>query len=223
LEIANMVAATSSLASNAPTDLHAAFLAIVPKIEMRARIAFAFCKCANQRADKVAETVALAWKWFVRLQKRGKNAATFPGVFGILVARAVASGRRIAGGERVNDVMSGLAQRKHGYSVIGLSGDDSVPIHELLSDPISRKTFDALEERLTDNTQTPVPDQAAFRIDFPQWLKTLPVRERTMVQALMRDEQANDLSKKFGVSEGRISQLRSKFRTDWASFCGEEA
>ena len=98
MEIANMVAATSSLASNASKDLHAAFLAIVPKIEMRARTAFAFCKCSNQRADKVAETVALAWKWFVRLQKRGKNAATFPGAFGILVARAVANGRRVAGG-----------------------------------------------------------------------------------------------------------------------------
>ena len=218
-----MITATSSLASNAPTDLHAAFLAIVPKIEMRARIAFAFCKCANQRAEKVAEAVALAWKWFVKLQARGKDAATFPGVFASLVARSVASGRRIAGAEAAGDVLSKTAQRKHGFSVTELSHSGTVQSHELLSEPHAQKTFDALEERLADNTQTPVPDQAAFRIDFPQWLKTLPLRERTMVQALMRDERANDLSKKFGVSEGRISQLRSKFRTDWASFCGDEA
>ena len=70
-----------------------------PKLKCAHHIAFAYCKCANQKADKTAEAIALAWKWFVKLQERGKNAATFPGVFAILVARAVASGRRIAGGE----------------------------------------------------------------------------------------------------------------------------
>ena len=73
--------ATSSLASPSPNDLHAAFLALVPTIKKRARIAFAYYKCANQKAEKVAEAVALAWKWFVRLHERGKDAATFPGVF----------------------------------------------------------------------------------------------------------------------------------------------
>jgi hypothetical protein len=63
-----MIAATSSLASSSPKDLHAAFLAIVPKIKMRADIAFAYDRCANQKADKVAEAIALAWKWFVKLQ-----------------------------------------------------------------------------------------------------------------------------------------------------------
>src|SRR4029079_244240 len=117
LEIAIMIAATTSLAAPSPNDLHAAFLALVPTIKKRARIAFAYYKCANQKAEKVAEAVALAWKWFVRLHERGKDAATSPGVFAILVARAVASGRRIAGGERANDVMSRAAQRKHGFSI----------------------------------------------------------------------------------------------------------
>jgi len=80
-----------------------------------------------------------------------------------------------------------------------------------------------LEDRLTDNTQTPVPEQAAFRIDFPNWLRTLSSRERTMAEAMMREERINDLSRQFSVSPGRISQLRSKLRAEWASFCGEEA
>jgi hypothetical protein len=221
LEIA-MFAATTSFPSSTPKDLHAAFLAIVPKIEMRARIAFALCKCANQKADRVAEAVALAWKWFVKLQERGKDAATFPGVFAILVARAVASGRRIAGGETINDVMSRVAQRKHGFSVQGLPNSDAAHCHDPLEEPLQR-FLKTLEDRLADNTQTPVPEQAEFRIDFPAWLRTLSVRERTMAEAMMREERTNDLSKKFGVSPGRISQLRSKLRTEWASFCGEEA
>jgi hypothetical protein len=222
LEIA-MIAATSSFASHSPEQLQVAFLALVPNIEKHARNAFAYYKCANQKADKVAESVALAWKWFVRLHERGKNASTFPVVFASLVARAVASGRRIAGGEPASDVMSKSAQRKHGFSVTEFPHADAIPLHEIFSDPHAQKAIDALEERLADNTQTPVPDQAAFRIDFPAWMRTLSPRERLLAQAMMREEGTNDLSRKFGVSAGRISQIRSKLRTEWTSFCGDEA
>jgi hypothetical protein len=217
-----MIAATSSFASRSPEQLQVAFLALVPNIEKHARNAFGYYKCANQKDDKVAEAVALAWKWFVRLHKRGKNASTFPVVFASLVARAVAGGRRIAGGEPAGDVLSKLAQRKHGFSVKGLSDSDGIPIHQLFSDPHAQKTIDTLEERLADNTQTPVPDQAAFRIDFPAWMRTLSARERLLAQAMMREEGTNDLSRKFGVSAGRISQIRSELRTEWARFCGDE-
>ena len=223
MEVAAMVAVTSSSASRSVEELHVAFLALVPKIKKQARNAFAFYKCADQKADQVAETIALAWKWFVRLHERGKNVATFPVVFAILVARAVASGRRIAEGEPTNDVIAKTAQRKHGFSVSEFPHSNTIPNYELLGDPHAQKTIDALEERLADNTQTPVPDQAAFRIDFPEWLRSLSPRERTMAQAMMREEGTNDLSRAFGVSAGRISQIRSALRRSWTGFCGDEA
>ena len=117
--------------------------------------------------------------------------------------------------------MSNVAQRKHGFSVTYYPDSNANPIHEVFSDPHAPNT--GLEERLANNTQTPVPDQAAFRIDFPEWLRTLSSRERTMVQAMMREEGTNDLSRTFGVSAGRISQIRSSLRTEWTRFCGEEA
>jgi hypothetical protein len=201
-------------------ELQVAFLALVPKIEMRVHMAFAYLNCANERADKVAEALALAWKWFVRLHDRGKNAATFPIVFAALVVRAVASGRRIAGGEPTDDVMSKIAQRKHGFSVT-LFSSTARPAHEIQGHPHGQKAFGALDERLADNTRTPVPEQAAFRIDFPAWLGTLSSRERTMAQAMMRDEGTNDLSRAFGVSAGRVSQLRRELRDGWERFCDE--
>jgi len=218
-----MVAATSYSTSRSPDELRLAFLAIVPMIETRARSTFGYLKCANQKADKVAESVALAWKWFLRLHERGKDVATFPMVFAALVARAVADGRRIAGGEPTNDVMSKTAQRKHGFSVTVFSHSDAVPIQKRLGNPNSQRAIDTLEERLADNTQTPVPDQAVFRIDFAEWLKTLSTRERTMTQAMMREERTTDLSSAFGVSPGRISQIRSALRRSWTVFCGDEA
>ncbi len=214
-----MVAVASSFSSPATQELHIAFLALVPTIETRARFAFAYLKCANQRADKIAEAVALAWKLFVRLHERGKDVATFPVVFAMFIARAVACGRRLVGIEPSADVLSQSAQRKHGFAVTSYPDSNAIPIHE----HHAPSTFDSLEERLANNTQTPVPDQAAFRIDFPEWLRTLSSREKTMVQAMMREEGTNDLSRTFGVSAGRISQIRSNLRTEWAKFCGEAA
>jgi hypothetical protein len=42
--------------------LHDAFLALVPKLETHARIQFRHIECPGKRADKIAETIALAWK-----------------------------------------------------------------------------------------------------------------------------------------------------------------
>jgi hypothetical protein len=54
-------------------------------------------RCVAQRADQIAETLALAWKWFVRLAKRGKDASEFVTTFATFAARAVRCGRRVAG------------------------------------------------------------------------------------------------------------------------------
>jgi hypothetical protein len=43
--------------------LHAAFLALLPRIERHARICFRHLGCPQGRDDAVAETVALAWRW----------------------------------------------------------------------------------------------------------------------------------------------------------------
>ena len=214
-----MVAVFQTSCSN--ENLHDAFLSLVPKIETHARIAFSYLKCVSKKADKVAEAVALAWKWFLRLLERGKSALEFPMAFTVRVIRAIASGRRLVGAEPVTDVMSMTARWKHGVSVTLFPHTNAVPIQDLHGDPHGQETCDALEERLADDTQTPVPDQAAFRIDFPLWLRTLSLRERKMVKAMMRDERTNDLSRTFGVSAGRISQIRGDLRKSWTGFCGE--
>lgn len=55
-------------------DLHARFVTFLPRIEAHANINFRHIRCSAMRADHVAETVALAWKWFLALESRGKDA-----------------------------------------------------------------------------------------------------------------------------------------------------
>ena len=45
----------------------------------------------------MAETIALSWKWFVRLAERGKDVGQFVTVLAAFAARAVKSGRRPVG------------------------------------------------------------------------------------------------------------------------------
>ena len=79
-------------------DLRTRFLSILPRIKTHARIYFRHVKCYHKKADCISETMALAWKWFVRLAEKGKDATQFPSTLASYAARAVRSGRRMKTG-----------------------------------------------------------------------------------------------------------------------------
>jgi hypothetical protein len=78
-----------------------------------------------------------------------------------------------------------------------------------------------LTEALTDNTQTPPDEAAAFRIDFPQWLMSWSERDRRIIEDLAMGERTLDVSDKYGISPARISQKRREYHDDWQRFHGE--
>jgi hypothetical protein len=135
----------------------------------------------------------------------------------------VKCGRRVAGKEKAKDVMSDHCQRRHGFKVERLLSSTGTPHEDLHSKPYGQEMYDAFEERLTDNTQTPIPDQAAFRIDFPAWLETLTGRERRLIKEMVNGERTKDLSERFEMSPGRISQLRREFKDGWERYVGDVA
>jgi len=44
-----------------------------------------------------------------------------------------------------------------------------------------------------------------------------------MVNEMANNEGTLDLSRRFELSPGRISQLRREFHDDWRRFCGEDS
>jgi hypothetical protein len=102
--------------------LQARFLTLLPRIEAHARIYFCSIRCADKLADRIAETIALAWKWFLRLEERGKDATQFVSAIATFAAKAVKSGRRLAGMERAKDVMNGRTQYRHDCMCFGANG-----------------------------------------------------------------------------------------------------
>jgi hypothetical protein len=201
--------------------LQATFLRLVPRIQTHAQIYFRAIQCPDQRADKISETIALAWRWFLRLHEQGKDISQFTMVFVYLVARAVKSGRRLCGQQKARDVLSPTAQQRHRFKVASLPCSMATSHEKLYSVPHGQHKQDAFEELLTDDCRTPVPDQAAFRIDFPAWCQTLGERDRRLVYALMIGERTQDVARQFGLSPGRISQKRRQFHQDWHRFTSD--
>jgi hypothetical protein len=189
--------------------LHDAFLAlVVPKVVSHGRVYFRHLRSAELKEEYIAEMVALAWKWHRRLAERGKDATQFPTAIATFAARAVCSGRRLAGMDRAKDVLSPQARQRHCFAVAKLpdySALDGSPLHEALH----------------DNTQTPPDEQCAFRIDFPAWRATHAERDRQVLDDLMLGERTLDVAGKYGLSPGRVSQLRREFLLDWRRYCDE--
>ena len=188
-----------------PRRLHAAFLTIVPRIERHGSVYFRHIKNAGLKEEFIAELVALNWKWCVRLSQSGKDLTRFPSAIATFAAKAVRSGRRLCGQEKGKDVLSPLGQRRPGF-VVG-----KLPDHETLS-------VNPLSDALADNTVTPVDEQVAFRMDFPQWLSTYSDRDRRLALDMLAGERTLDVSDKFGLSPGRISRMRMQFHDSWQRF-----
>ena len=188
--------------------LHARFLALLPRLEAHARIYFRDVRCAAKRADQIAETIALAWKWFVRLDRRGKDATQYVSAIATYAARAVKCGRRVAGMESAKDALNARTQQRHGFHVEPLPA-----IMPMIAAPLT--------DALADNMVTPPPDAAAFRVDFPRWLGSLGDRDRRLAAALMVGERAGAAAKRFGLSQARVSQVRRELCQDWSRFHGE--
>jgi hypothetical protein len=155
----------------------------------------------------------------LRLREQGKDPSEFMKSFTTLLARTVFSGRRLVGLEKAKEVMNPFTQRRHGFLVEALPTSFRTSFDQLYAIPYGQELLDTFEERLRDNTTTPVPDQVQFRIDWPAWLATLSGRERRIIRVMAKSESTINLSRRFDLSPARISQLRREFHDDWNRFC----
>jgi hypothetical protein len=60
-----------------------------------------------------------------------------------------------------------------------------------------------------------------FRLDWPAWLRTRTDRDRRIIGAMALSERTQALARMFGLSPGRVSQLRREFHADWEQFCAD--
>ena len=140
---------------------------------------------------------------------QGKLDAVKPGPLADFAVRHVRTGRHVGGHQdAAKDVLSPACHKRHGVKVrsyYARSGDGT----------------DGWQQMVISDRKVPIPDLAAFRIDFARWLWTLTRRDRRIIAAFVDGDSTSFVAERFGVSDARISQLRRKYEQMWAAFHGE--
>lgn len=190
----------------APGGWHQGFLAMLPAIETHARIMFRNLDAAA-REEAVQEVVCNALAAYVRLVQLDKVSLAYPSVLARFAVAQTRDFRKVGGRLNCRDVLSEHCQRRKGIVVERLD------------------KFDAEDgqwiEAVVEDHRTPIPEQAAFRCDFPVWLSRLPRRNRRVAQALSVGRTTGEVAKRFRVSPGRVSQLRRELQQSWQAFHNE--
>ena len=189
-------------------DWHRQYLAMLPAILRHARIASRDLD-ADAREEFVQAVVANTLAAFVRLVELGKADVAYAKPLASYAVAQIREGRQTGTRSNVRDVSSGYCQAKKGVAMKRL-------------DHFDRQEDGWLEVLIEDRHAGPA-ETAASRIDFPAWLKTLSKRDRKIAWKLALGETTRQAGRLFGVSDGRISQLRRELERSWLRFHGEPA
>ncbi len=186
---------------------HRVFLSMLPTIVRYAKIAFrGYTPEARQEA--VQNVVANSCAAVAALAKRGKLDLAYASVLAKFGIRQTLDHRKTGNSLNVKDVLSKYCQDNKGVVVERLDHFD--------------KAEEAWQEVLVEDKHCGPAEIACTKIDFEEWLKSLPVRYRRLAQYLSLGHRTSDAAKKFKVSAGRVSQLRGELAANWRKFIGDE-
>jgi hypothetical protein len=204
------MSATSLSPSGLPS-VHQQFVAALPRMNRTFGFHFRGLRF-QERKEAAAEARAAAWAAWHGLLRRGKDPLAV-GVVGI----ANACARHVKGNHKrsqgsvaengAHDARRGKVQARR-FRVI--SFDDVATARN----PSWRDWITA------DNRCTPA-DEAAFRLDFAEWLTRLPERKRRMAELLAQGHETGVVAELLDVTPGAVSQSRAWLANNWRGYQGE--
>lgn len=187
--------------NNALTDWQYSFEELLPQIQCRLRFAFRGLS-AEAKDEAVQEATCHACRAYASLaEQRRTQVATAASLARFAVAQFRA-GRRFGHRLNINDVSSEYCQQRRCLKVFRLNNSAKASWSEAL---------------VEDRTVTPA-DLAASRIDYPAFLGRLGQRDRRIAEVLATGETTRRVAMLFGLSVGRVSQLRRELFEAWQQF-----
>jgi hypothetical protein len=158
------------------------------------------------RQEAIQESLASAAVAYARLHEQGRADIAYATPMANFAVRQYLAGRRIGGQFSCHDVLSRHAQRHH----------------NLVVERLDRRDYGGewKEILVEDRSATPAATAIA-RLDFASWLDQLCRRDRGVATTLARSETTRDTARQFGLTAGRVSQLRSELKRNWEQFQGE--
>ena len=201
----NLANPPTAESSNDQSAWHTRFLELLPAIRRHARVAFRHLD-AEAREESIAEAVAYAWTAFHRLAELGRLSLAFPSALAQFGVSRVRDGRRVGCRANVLDVSSPWCQRRKRIDIKSLD---------------ERDTDGGWKELAVEDRRCGPARIARFRIDFADWMDSLPQRQREIAEALAAGHETQQVAGMFGLSSGRVSQLRKVLHAAWCRFQGQ--
>ena len=187
---------------------HARFLSLLPSISRHARIQVRGLPKAY-REDALDEVLAHALVAYARLVELGKEGLAYATPLARYSVAQYRAGRRVGVRRNVRDVLSDACRRRNGHSVQRLDRFDGMS--------------GEWKEVLVEDRRFGPAEAAATRLDFKAWLQSLTNRNRCLAEKLAAGESTSTVARLFGVSGGRVSQLRRELHEAWSLFQSEPA
>jgi hypothetical protein len=183
------------------------FIQLLPEIQARLQRTFRHFD-EEARETSTHDGIVTCMLAYVKLHGRGRAQAVTPSNLVWFAAIQVKHGR--PAGYRMNgrEPLSRYAQLRRGIRVETLE-----PYHS---------TDDEWVNAMVEDKRSSVADQAIARIDIHAWLSSLPRRSRQIAKDLAHGCSTREVAQKFGVTAGRISQLRRELQRSWAAFQHED-
>jgi hypothetical protein len=186
---------------------HKRLVEMLPAIRRHARIAFRHLR-SEAREEAIEAVVCNACCALARLAELDKLDIAYASPLARYGVAQVRDGRKVGCKLNIRDVLSPYCQQRKRITVERLDKFDEEEGRWI--------------EAVVEDHRTPPPDQAAFRCDFPAWLSSLTRRNRRIAEALALSHTTGHVAKRFKLSEGRISQIRTELKQGWQRFVGDE-
>ena len=185
---------------------HEPFLRMLPAIRQHARISLRHLR-PEAREEAVQSVVCNACDAIARLAELGKLDMAYATVLARYGVAQVKDGRMTGGHLNCKDISSAYCQRLKGVRMERLDRYDA--------------DEDSWQEIIIEDRHAGPAEVVRVRVDFADWLRSLPRRNRRVAEFLALGNRTSDAARKFGLSEGRISQVRGELHKAWKEFVGE--
>jgi hypothetical protein len=203
-----MVRAAPQPQPSAP-QWHGPFLLVLPVVQKYARRSFAG-RGRQVREEAVAEVIGHAMIAVRNMVRRGKDPTKFPGYVARFAVLRVKNGRLVTGTAE-GDIFSQLAHERHGLTVRSLNDDDGNAI------PGWRAAV------VQDDRHCTPADVCCFKLDFEDWLGTLPRQQRRLATRLAVGDRPSQIARRLNKSPALVTKWRAILKKSWQEFRGETA
>jgi len=196
----------STRCKKSPPAWHADFEKMIPAIETHARICFRHLD-NESREEAIQEVICNACQAYVRLIEQNKTDKAHASVLASFGVAQTREGRKVGNSLNIHDVSSDYCRQRKNLVLERLDHFD-----------LDEQNWN---EVLVEDRHAGPADTAIVRIDFSRWLKTLPRWLRKIAMFLANGETTTAASKKFRLSQCRISQIRRQLFESWHTFQGD--